>query len=199
MEESSISQRRQLYEGFEGLNAAQRRFLELLQHQRVGDERGRNPWLKAELQLETPRGENVESWGCCWTPKQPEVHKPKLRATPVPRCVMDMAMGSDHLQKKQFVSKMGRRELQDEAQLRVPGQPCSAGWGFCTQLSQESGLRERGETGECAEAAREWQTAQRWEGHLLRKLQGRGAVGTLELGVGKPPDSRRRSHTKPYL
>lgn len=78
----------------------------------------------------------------------------------MPRCVMDMAMGSDHLQQKQFVSKRkgggGGREPWDEAQLSA------------AQSSQESGLREKGESGECEEAAWGWQTE--WGGHLLRKL-----------------------------
>jgi len=113
-----------------------------------------------------------------------ETHAPKLSATPVPRCVMDIAMGRDHLKNNQAHQQNraqhqgGLRRCETKHSPSIPRQLCAAGRLFLhSELFKESSQSNRGETGEFAEAAREWQMplARVWEGEgcLLRKLKGR--------------------------
>lgn len=112
------------------------------------------------------------------------MHKPKLSATPVPRCVMDIAMGRDHLENNQ-PRQHNRAQHQGGLQGRrtkhspsIPRQLRAAGRVFLhSELFQESSQSKRGEKGEFAEAAWEWQMPLAWvwegEGRLLRKLKGK--------------------------
>lgn len=113
------------------------------------------------------------------------MHEPKLSATPVPRCVMDIAMGRDHLKNNQ--PRQQNRAQHHGRPRRPPGQSTArlfldssvllGGLFLLSELFKESSQSKRGETGEFAEAAWEWQMplARVWEGEgrLLRKLKGR--------------------------
>lgn len=124
---------------------------------------------------EHPPGVTSQTEGGLFPPAAPrqrrERHAPKLRATPVPRCVMDIAMGSDHLQEKRGCRRQGGAR-------RGPGR-C----GRCCSRSY-SRNPERAGGGECAEAAGEWQMpparARRGAGGCQGSFKGDGAGADWE-------------------
>lgn len=85
-----------------------------------------------------------------------EMHAPKLSATPVPRCVMDIAMGRDHLQNNQ-PRQQNRAHYQGglpghgtKHSPSIPRQLRAAGRVFLhSELFKESSQSKRGDRGIC--------------------------------------------------